>query len=380
MSNTVNKVEENNTTMEKKIGALDKELDKQDKEFTGTMSIKDRAKKEFDDFVYMDNVKRILEVSQATEENVILYGPGGYGKSEISLAYFKKQDIEPYVITMGSGMTIDRLFGGLDIPAFNKTGKLEYLVENSFMNSEYVIFEELFDAPDFILEQLKDILSSGLFRNGNQIYKLKTKMIICCTNKTREEFSKNNSLKALMERFPLETKVVWKDHTEITYKNLLTKKLGFADPMLTYILEQFSVAGTIISPRIAIKAANIIAECGPESLTFIADFNGKTDLLKAAIDKFESFKKVKDTINTLATLADKYKKIDLSGLSGITEAGKVNTSIQAAILVLKGMKIDDSLVKPHTEAIKLYESIYNKNKKELDIELVFDDKTEENPF
>jgi hypothetical protein len=38
--------------------------------------------------------------------------------------------------------------------------EFEYLVENSFMNHEYVVFEEMMDAPDFILEQLKDILSS----------------------------------------------------------------------------------------------------------------------------------------------------------------------------------------------------------------------------
>ena len=75
----------------------------------------------------------------------------GHGKSEITLDFLKAKGINPYIITMGTGMTTDRLFGGLDIPTFEKTGKIEYLVENSFMNHEYVIFEEMFDAPDFIL-------------------------------------------------------------------------------------------------------------------------------------------------------------------------------------------------------------------------------------
>src|SRR4029078_3038105 len=110
---------------------------------------------------------------------------------------------------MGSGTTTDKLFGGLDLKLFNEEGKIQYLVENSFMNDEFVIFEELFDAPDYILEQLKDILSSGVFRNGTQVFPIKTKLIICCTNKTREQFSKNDSLKALMERFPLEHEVKW---------------------------------------------------------------------------------------------------------------------------------------------------------------------------
>jgi hypothetical protein len=61
---------------------------------------------------------------------------------------------------MGAGMNADRLFGGLDINKFHDEGVLEYLLDNSFMNHEYVVFEEMMDAPDFILEQLKDILSS----------------------------------------------------------------------------------------------------------------------------------------------------------------------------------------------------------------------------
>jgi hypothetical protein len=59
---------------------------------------------------------------------------------------------------MGAGMNADRLFGGLDINKFHDEGVL-YLLDNSFMNHEYVVFE-MMDAPDFILEQLKDILSS----------------------------------------------------------------------------------------------------------------------------------------------------------------------------------------------------------------------------
>jgi hypothetical protein len=56
------------------------------------------------------------------------------------------------------------------------------------MNHEYVVFEEMMDAPDFILEQLKDILSSGEFRNGTQVYPIKTRFIVCNTNKTRRIF------------------------------------------------------------------------------------------------------------------------------------------------------------------------------------------------
>ena len=320
-----------------------------------------------DAYVFMDDVKKVLDVSFNTEKNVILYGPGGYGKSEYALDYLGVKGISPYVITMGSGMTTDRLFGGLDILTFNATGKVEYLVDNSFMNFEYVIFEELFDAPDYILEQLKDILSSGVFRNGGQVFPIKTKNIICCTNKTREEFSKNNSLKALMERFPLELKVVWKEHTRHNYEKLFMAKFGGADPMLTYLLEAYHTGGTTISPRIALTAASIIAESGPESLNFIADFSGKPDLLKTSITKFNSILEIKKKTAHMLDIIRKFDAADMNLTTGLQEAAKLNKSLYIEITALKAIKADDSLISTTTDAIKKFTLIYEKNKKTLDL-------------
>lgn len=240
-------------------------------------------------FVFMEPVDTVLNIALDTHENVILFGPGGFGKSEYTLAFLKEKGIEPFIQTMGSGMTIDRLFGGMDLALFQETGKLEYLVENSFMAHEYCVFEELFDAPDFILEQLKDILSSGYFRNGNQIYKLKTKLIICCTNRTRTEFAKDASLKALMERFPLEYEVKWKDYNDISYSKLLMTKYGVTDQFLTYIFSEYAANNIIISPRIATKAFKIVKRTETlESLQFIAEFAQNPKVLQTARKTFES--------------------------------------------------------------------------------------------
>lgn len=318
-------------------------------------------------FVYMDNVNKILNVALNTEENIILFGKGGYGKSEYTIEFLRELGIEPFVLTMGSGMTTDRLFGGLDLRTFNETGKIEYLVENSFMNHEYVIFEELFDSPDFILEQLKDILSSGYFRNGTQIVPIRTKLIVCCTNKTREEFAKNNSLKALMERFPLELEVKWDNHNRITYENLLNTKLGFADPLLTYVLEQYASQGVTISPRIAIKAAKIIAQCGPDSLNFIADFASKPEVLKDSISKFKSIFEINDLINKIQETIAQFKTLEFKTLEDVKAGGKLNKGIYSSLLKLKSIKADDSLIQTTTDAIKEFTSVYETNKKALDL-------------
>lgn len=247
-------------------------------------------------FVFMDKALALLEIGLKTEKHIVLHGPGGHGKSELALEFFYEKEINPYIITMGTGLTTDRLFGGIDVPTFHEKGKIEYLVENSFMNHEYVIFEEMMDAPDFILEQLKDILSSGIFRNGTQVYPIKTRFIVCCTNKTRDEFSKNDSLKALMERFPLELNVIWANYTDISYNTLLEKRFGAGriDPIIPFLLQEYVKNGITISPRIALDSYEIYETCGPDSLVYIADFAKKPELITEALKKFQATIKFKE--------------------------------------------------------------------------------------
>ena len=320
-----------------------------------------------DQYVYMDSTKEVLRIALETDTNVILYGKGGHGKSELSLDFLRSRGIEPFVLTMGSGMNTDRLFGGLNLLEFNKTGKLEYLVENSFMNQEYVIFEELFDAPDFILEQLKDILSSKIFRNGSQMFEIKTRMIICNTNKTRGEFSKNNSLAALMERFPIENEVKWEDYNRITYENLLNKTLGFADPLLCYTLEKFAFENYVISPRIAIKAATLIGQFGPDCLLFIADFAANTKLLGQCIKEFKDLDKINTLVSELSVLDNELIKLSESDLDSDIAAVKnfsvKNKLFQSKIDQLTAVKVGDSNADNVAAKVKYFKDAVAKNQK-----------------
>jgi len=320
-------------------------------------------------FVFMDKTVSILNVGYSTSKNVVLYGPGGHGKSEMTLDFLKAKGIDPYIITMGTGMTTDRLFGGLDIPTFEKTGKIEYLVENSFMNHEYVVFEELFDAPDFILEQLKDILSSGVFRNGTQIFPISTKFIICCTNRTRDEFSKNMSLKALMERFPLELNVIWDNYTEISYNKLLESKFGVdnVDPVIPYLLQEYAKNGITISPRVAVTAYSVYDECGPESLGFIAEFAKKPSLIAEAIKKFEATMKFRElsanitysieTLNTLPLVSREDEKTFKSTLE----------QLKFQLSDIKGLAVNDDVANVHAQLLKAAQQAFDKFTKNLTI-------------
>jgi hypothetical protein len=315
-------------------------------------------------FVFMDKTMSILNVGMSTNKNVVLYGPGGHGKSEITLDFLKEKGIDPYIITMGTGMTTDRLFGGLDIPTFEASGKIEYLVENSFMNHEYVIFEEMFDAPDFILEQLKDIISSGVFRNGTQKFPIKTKFIVCCTNRTREEFSKNMSLKALMERFPLELNVVWHNYTEIAYSKLLETKFGEGniDPIIPFLLQEYAKNGIVISPRVAVTAYQVFDQCGPDSLTFIAEFAKKPSLIADAIKKFESTIKFRELSAEISELIDLLESNSMSSSDDSKQFKKDLTELESKLSAVKKLTVNDdiahmfsSLTKAVGEKIKAFD-------------------------
>jgi MoxR-like ATPase len=320
-------------------------------------------------FVYMDKTVNILNVGYQTGKNVVLYGPGGHGKSEITLDFLKSKQVDPYIITMGTGMTTDRLFGGLDIPTFEKTGKIEYLVDNSFMNHEYVIFEELFDAPDFILEQLKDILSSGVFRNGTQIYPIKTKFIVCCTNRTRDEFSKNMSLKALMERFPLELNVIWDNYTEITYNKLLESKFGEGevDPVIPYLLQEYAKNGITISPRVAVTAYQVYDECGPESLSFIAEFAKKPSLIAEAIKKFEATIKFRELSTGITEMIETLNSLPLVSREDERTYKEALRSLQHQLKDFKGLVVSDDVAHVHAQLLKAATQACEKFEKELTI-------------
>jgi MoxR-like ATPase len=238
-------------------------------------------------FVNSNEVVDVLMTGIELHKNVILYGRGGHGKSEMTelvlkTLYDNKFIKElPFVQAFGDGLTEDHLFGGMDIKKYRENGVLEYLTQYSFMNHEIVVFEEIFDAPAQVLLSLKDIITSKRFRKGNQNHPIKTKVIIGLTNKTKEEFNeKSDSLKALTERFPLTLKVEWRSYNRYDFMNLFLEVFKFDFyrehkeklTVLSTIIDMNNSSGrSFISPRTAIWAAEIY--CKGRSLEYISEID-----------------------------------------------------------------------------------------------------------
>ena len=286
----------------------------------------------------------------------------GHAKSEISFGYLQEKGINPYVMTLGSGCTTERLFGGINIKKLTTMGEIEYLVENSFMNYEYVIFEEMLDAPSDVLEQLKDILSSGEFRNGTQLFPIKTKMVICNTNTDRHEWAKTSSLKALMERFPLSLKVEWKVYDQNAYNKLYETVFGKSviDPFLSFVLEQYHKEGKTISPRIAIKAGQLFQYCGLDCLEHIAEFQANLDIIKKAKLNFSA----KQAITEFKDYADKTIDEISKNILDSVDVKIINTKIEeleTKLNKLKSIKLDESMINIRKEIDEYYtKAIANK--------------------
>jgi hypothetical protein len=274
-------------------------------------------------YVFSDENIDSLNIAYNLKKNIINWGSGGYGKSRVVEDYFNQVIKEPfYLLTCGKGLTVDKLFGGTHVKDLLEKGEMNYLIENSFMMHENVVFEELFDSPPEVLEMLKQTLSSGVFSNGNQVFPIKTKFIVANTNKTREEFSKNNnSIKALLERFPLSKEYKWEKHTESTYSKLIETKLGidYCDKILLEILEECAINKKIISPRIALEAAELVKHCGIECLTLVADFLEQQVIVEKVKIKYAFLEKVSDIRKEANILYAKQKGIDSSDIEGLKE-------------------------------------------------------------
>lgn len=239
------------------------------------------------DFIFTEEVARMLELGFGAGKNLIIFGPGGHAKSEMIKAVIHGLglEFETFFQFFGEGMDESKLFGGLDFKKLEEEKFLEYYPERSFLNSRFAVFEELFDAPASVLLALKDTLTARELRNGAQRFGMRTEVIICLTNKQPSEISElGPAAHALIERFPLQLNLQWKDYSANSYKMLFEKvapRLGGPilngfKAVLAEILAKATAEGNFVSPRTAVHAYQV---CQTSAKLRGADHVGQEDLV-----------------------------------------------------------------------------------------------------
>jgi len=247
-------------------------------------------------FIKTDDVASILSVAIQGNKNVILYGPAGHGKSEMVThlcnAVYGKEHV--FVQSFGEGMDESQLWGGIDFKHLEQEKVLQYAPQRSFLNYRLAIFEEIFDAPAFVLLSLKDALTARELRKGEQTFKMRTECIIALTNKDPQEISDMGpAAHALIERFPLRYNMRWDSYTAQDFRDLFNKvyprRHTDIKKTLADIIHAAIEKGSFISPRSAIHALEVCVvnkDSGEDAfnyLRFVPGFESVMDDLKASL-------------------------------------------------------------------------------------------------
>jgi len=148
--------------------------------------------------VERDDVMKLSLLSMIAKENLILIGPPGTAKSEISrrLSHVIK-DTNYYEYLLTKFTTPEEVFGPLSISELKK-GLFKRNIEGYVPTSNIVFLDEIFKANSAILNSLLTIINEKSFHNGNQKVKVPLISLIGASN---ELPIGNSELEALYDRF-----------------------------------------------------------------------------------------------------------------------------------------------------------------------------------
>ena len=219
------------------------------------------------DFFEMDSVVEALYVALTSGLNIILYGPGGFGKTQVVKKFLQVSGLNSSTIVGYEDMEVDGLLGVVDIKKLTEEAKYEIKFENSvFANPGILILEEFLDARPSTAAALKDILTEGGYRRGNLFVESLISSVVICTNKSPDDMSTTVSSAAFYrERFPIVVNVAWEAFDTDSYLRFLyhikpTKALILPEEyqIIAELASRTSANGNIVSPRILKYASDLI--------------------------------------------------------------------------------------------------------------------------
>jgi len=270
-------------------------------------------------FIFQEESIKRLYTATVTGKNAILHGPGGFSKSKLVVAFYKLLGI-PLTFKVGhEECTTEELLGMPNIHKMMNESKIETAFENSiFCKPGILILEEGLDIPPTVAACLKDIISERGLREGNIFKESKIANIIITGNKSVEDISLSDTLKAFYnERFPVQHLMVWKDFSPESYFNFF--EIYFGDRMkdktdeFLLLAELCHETKTLVSPRIAADAGDILISLGINFLdtvsgidtTKIEEFRQKAKLKSKIVHENLIIKTIRDRINYLKNIINR---------------------------------------------------------------------------
>lgn len=326
-------------------------------------------------FVYTEPVSDILASAIYSKQNVILYGPGGHGKSEMveaaleGLGLWNRHDpvnSATLIQSFGEGLTEDALWGGIDFRKLNSPTDPEmwFNVENSFLKYPVAVFEELFDAPAFCLLPLKHTIQAGFLAKNGKSYPMNTELIIACTNRNPDEIAEmGETYRALLERFVLRQEVAWERYNTSAYHTLLCKhpKSSYMEQnacvALAQLLEECFNNGDFISPRTAMKCVDILYGSSISRGAFKIDTVDFASLRNVA-GFSQVTKKFQESIERRMAEADSRNKLTACGIEIKDEIKKINSGSITKVIEWCLVSRRLSLLKEKASSISVPDTLF----------------------
>jgi MoxR-like ATPase len=230
----------------------------------------------------IDSTIEFLYASSISGSNGILYGPGGFGKTELTKKFFEYFKIPVNVIVGYHDMDVEGLLGIPDMKKLMEESEYVTAFNKSVLTKPGILLlEEFLDVRPSTAAALKDILTEGGFRQGDKFTPALNGQTFICSNKDPEELSVDFSTSAFYkDRFPCNIFVAWDNYTTRDYNNLF--KIVFSDQfeqnkdefnVLAGLCSRSSSDNKVVSPRTAIAASRVMLKSGIHALKFVSELD-----------------------------------------------------------------------------------------------------------
>ena len=320
-------------------------------------------------YVFSEKVAEIIHLAITSEKNALLWGPAGYGKSEMTLECIKTAGYshDCFIQSFGEGMDESRLYGGIDFDALKNKDVMIFNTERSFLSKKIGIFEEIFDAPAIVLQSLKDTLTSRWLRNGAQQVEMKTNSIIAITNTDPKEMSElSASAHALVERFPLQLRVEWEDHSADAYLQMFStvrpKAKVETRRFLARLVERAREEGAHISPRTAMHALDAILVTGENDdsyscLEYIPGFENVISEVKKEIKEIRLREQARESIDEIfkevRKLKNRLDELNYDDSTHALEYLNIAKDFKACNNLINELPVPDPLVEERNDLLNM---------------------------
>lgn len=302
-------------------------------------------------FIYVGPLLDAFEAALAMKQNVLLTGPRGHGKSELSKLILSLALGEPpFILPMGPGTRAEQIFGAFDMNEWTSNSKIRYMIEEGFMGSKSAILEEFLDCNPQVLEMLKDPIMRGELCNGKLCVKSECKIVVGCTNydpdawATRDGFT-TESYYAMLDRFAFRVKVEWPSYEDASYREMMMKQ-GCKGPWvkeLAQVCAELTKQGHMVTPRNCMIASKGYEQFG---MKVFQNFMGLpegiyTGMLKEAenLKKTAAITAVLDEIEEFCAAAS--IRCTLGQPSTQQEVANIVKNIKAKQTLMSNMNVND---------------------------------------